>query len=48
MQTLLASSSVPAGTRSVSNKGPNMPRQDVPNTSLEPGNMLPLIAKLSP
>jgi hypothetical protein len=48
MQTPSASSNVPAGTRSVSDKGPNMPRQDVPDTSSEPGNTSPLIAKLSP
>jgi len=48
MQTLLASSSVPAGTQSVSDKGLNMPGQDVPNTSLEPSNTLPLITELSP
>ena len=48
MQTLLISSNVLAGTRSVSNKGPNMPGQDVPDMSSEPGDTLPLIAKLSP
>jgi hypothetical protein len=48
MQTLLASSNILASTRPVSNKGLNMPKQDVPDTSSEPSNTLPLIAKLSP
>ena len=47
MQTLLASTNILASTQSVANKGLNIPRQDVPNISLEPSNTL-LIAKLSP
>ena len=48
MQTPLTFSNIPAGTRSVSDEGPNMPGQDVPDTSLELSNMSPLIAELSP
>jgi hypothetical protein len=48
MQTPSASSNVPASTQPVSNKGLNIPKQDVPNTSSEPSNILPLITKLSP
>ena len=48
MQTPLASTDIPASTRFVADKGPNIPRQDVPNTTLEPGDTPPLITKLSP
>ena len=48
IQTLLISSNVLASTQSVSNKGPNIPRQDIPDTSLKPSNISPLITKLSP
>ena len=44
----MASSSFPAGTQSAADKGLNIPKQDVPNTSLETGNILLLIVKLSP
>ena len=46
--TLLASTNVLASTQSIANKGLNIPGQDIPNTLLEPSNMLPLITKLSP
>jgi len=48
VQTLLASTDVLAGTRFVADKGLNIPRQDVPNITLEPSNTPPLITKLSP
>jgi len=48
VQALLVSTDVPAGTRSVADEGPNIPGQDVPDTFLEPGDTLSLIAKLSP
>ena len=48
VQTLSDPSNLPAGTRSVADKGPKIPGQDVPDISSEPSNTLPLIAKLSP
>ena len=48
MQALSASYSAPAGTQNVANKGLKIPKQDIPDTSLEPSNTLLLIAKLSP
>ena len=47
MQTLLVSTNVLAGTQSVAIKGPNIPKQDIPNISAEPSNTPPLITKLS-
>ena len=44
----MASSSFLASTQFATNKGLNIPKQDIPNISLETGNILPLIAKLSP
>jgi hypothetical protein len=44
----LASSGFLAGTQSAANKGLNIPKQDVPDMSLETGDMSPLITKLSP
>ena len=46
MQTPLALYNNPASTWTVTNKGLNMPGQDVPDISLEPGEMPPLITKL--
>ena len=48
MQTPLIFSNILASTQSISNKGPNMLGQNVPNISLKPSNILPLIAELSP
>ena len=47
VQTPSALYSTLAGTQTITNKGLNMPEQDIPNTSLEPNNTPPLIAKLS-
>ncbi len=47
VQTPLTLYSTPAGTQTVANKGLNIPKQDIPNISLEPNNTLLLIAKLS-
>ena len=44
----MAFTNVLAGTQFVADKGPNIPGQDVPDTTLEPGDTPPLIAKLSP
>ena len=47
VQTPSAPCGAPAGTRTVADEGPNMPEQDVPDTSSEPGDTPPLIAELS-
>ena len=47
MQTLLAPYDDLAGTQNITNKGLNMPGQDIPDTSSEPNNIPPLITKLS-
>ena len=47
VQTPSVSTDVPAGTRSVTVEGPNIPGQDVPDTFSEPGDTSPLIAELS-
>ena len=47
MQTPLTLYDNPASTWTITDKGPNMPGQDVPNISSEPGEILFLIAKLS-
>ena len=46
MQALLALYSALAGTQTVVNEGPNISKQDVPNTSLELSDILLPIAKL--
>ena len=46
MQALLAPYSTPAGTQTIANEGLNIPKQDIPNMSLELGDILLLIAKL--
>ena len=48
MQTLLIFSNILASTQSIFNKGLNMPKQDIPNISLEFSNILFLITDLSP
>ena len=47
VQALLAPYSALTGTQIIANKGLNIPEQDIPNTSLEPNNISPLIAELS-
>ena len=44
----MAFSSSLAGTRFATNKGLNIPEQDVPDINLETNNTLLLITKLSP
>ena len=46
MQTPLAPYNDLAGTQTITDKGLNIPRQDVFNTSLEPNETPPLIADL--
>ena len=48
VQALSAFYSALANTQTIANEGPKIPGQDVPNISLEPSNILPLIAELSP
>jgi len=47
MQALLAPYSALAGTQTIANKGLNILKQDVPNTSSELSDISPLIAELS-
>ena len=47
VQALLAFSSFLASIQSATNKGLNIPKQDISDMSLETNNMLFLIAKLS-
>ena len=47
MQALLTPYNALAGTQTIANEGPNIPKQDIPDTNLEPSNISPLIAKLS-
>ena len=44
----MASYSALVGTQTIANKGLNIPRQDIPNISLERNKIPPLITKLSP
>ena len=44
----MASSNSSASTQSAANKGPNIPKQDIPDINLKTSNILLLIAKLSP